>query len=741
MGVADDGAGNVWASGGSRNRVWQFRSLAPVPAAVGTRHVGIFPGSPNRGIKVVGYPGNMVLGHGKSSAGKLFVVGNLSIPETAFGGKCPNGAPDLDPHAVPPVFPICSVINVIDVTKPDADSPSTSFIPVGRDAYGIAISKDGSKLYVSNWADDTNPRRANGAGTVSVVDVTTGAEIQVVPVGHHPTGLTISPDGTRVAVTNSADDSVSVLSLSSDNSGLVGSVFTTSVKTVSTAPRGATPLAVAFDPTGSHLYVALAGENAVEVLTGSGTPIQETLKGITVPHTYIPTGWYPSALATSPDPAGGTATSRLYVTNLKGIGAGPGPNGQAEPLSGSRTQGTVSAIDVDPGQFATWTQTVVDNNNWRALFANTAAHTCAGDHNGPLCQATDPNFRSQLHAIFIVKENKTFDQYFGDVKALVPDADADPTWLLYGMPVTTNQHLLARQYSLSDEFWADSEQSTTGHKWTSAGYATEHDEITWNTEYDQGLRGDRSDGQYDGQFTGPKNQDIANQEDAIDRPATRLVDSTEAAGISTRVYSDDVNPGSLVLTRGDRIPQEAWGIEQSNNHHGRDLDFPDNDRASIFLHGVTVSHEWSADKPGTLTTFGSTIELSDSDKAKFTLDGWTAAYNSCFRNGGTDAACQKAMPQYLYVALPVDHTLGFNPLSPTPASMVADNDYAVGRIVESLSKSPFWKDTVVFITEDDTQASGDHVDSHRTFLLTTGGLVGGGTLLVMKNAVGDSTAV
>jgi hypothetical protein len=90
--------------------------------------------------------------------------------------------------------------------------------------------------------------------------------------------------------------------------------------------------------------------------------------------------------------------------------------------------------------------------------------------------------------------------------------------------------------------------------------------------------------------------------------------------------------------------------------------------------------------------------------------------------GATDAECQASMPNFLYVALPVDHTLGFNPNNPAPASMVADNDYAVGQIVDALSRSPFWKNTLVVITEDDTQASGDHVDGHRTFALTAGGL-------------------
>lgn len=745
MGVAADHASpmNVWASGGNRNKVWHYVSPA-APVAVNTSGLPLVPGSPNRGISVVGYPGNSVL----SPDGKtLFVVGNLSIPESvitgfdAGAGTCPHGAPAA------PGTPICSVVNVIDVSDPSTSTPSVHLVPVGRDAYGIAVSPDGKALYVSNWADETNPARTTGSpstatGTVSVVDVGRGREVQHVAVGHHPTGLALSPDGSTVVVANSADDTVSVLPVLSDHS--LGSPTSVSTTTVPAAPRGATPLSVAFSPAGDLLYIGLAGENAALVLTGThqtspvGTSVTQVIgKGanaITVPNTYVPTGWYPSALATGPQPGSSNASdSRLYVTNLKGMGSGPGLNGQAEPLMGTRTEGTLSAIDV-PGepvareaQLNVWTATVVANNNWDALFRSQTTNVCQAHPKGPLCQAaTDPAFRSHVHVIEVVKENKTFDQYFGDLKSLVPDADADPTWLLYGTPVTTNQHLLAAKYKIDDHFWADSEQSTTGHKWMSAGYVTEHDEMTWNTEYDQGLRGDRSDGQYapsSNPANGPKNQDIADQEGAIDRPATRLADATEAAGISTRVYSDDVNPGSLVLTNADRIPESFWGIGASNNNHGRDLDFPDTDRADVFLHGRYTSHDWSVDhSPLPPPGFGSTFSLSSQDQAKFSLDGWEAAYRACISGGGNDDSCQSAMPQFLYMALPIDHTLGFNPLSPTPASMVANNDLAVGRLVDALSKSDFWKDTLLLIAEDDTQASGDHVDAHRTFLLASGGL-------------------
>jgi hypothetical protein len=163
--------------------------------------------------------------------------------------------------------------------------------------------------------------------------------------------------------------------------------------------------------------------------------------------------------------------------------------------------------------------------------------------------------------------------------------------------------------------------------------------------------------------------------------------------------------------------------------HGRDLDFPDTDRARIYLNGKTISHAWSvcavpctSQPEPPPDSYGKELSLGEADKQKFTFDAWLKAYDDCIKEGKSDAVCQRAMPNFLYMALPIDHTLGFNPETPTPQSMVADNDEAVGMIIDALSKSPFWKTSLVMITEDDTQAAGDHVDAHRTFLLTAGGL-------------------
>ncbi|HMC68393.1 MAG TPA: hypothetical protein VKJ07_04495, partial [Mycobacteriales bacterium] len=175
-----------------------------------------------------------------------------------------------------------------------------------------------------------------------------------------------------------------------------------------------------------------------------------------------------------------------------------------------------------------------------------------------------------------------------------------------------------------------------------------------------------------------------------------------------------------------QVPLNFWGLGP-NAISGKDMTFPDVDRAQMFLHGTTISHAWNWLKgPQPPPTFLKRISFTPADKQKYTLDAWTAAYRSCRASGNDDAACQRVMPNSAYLTMPVNHTYivndGFNPLDPTPQAEVADNDYGVAQFIAGLSRSPFWKNTLVLLTQDDTQFTGDHVDIHRSFLLAAGGL-------------------
>jgi DNA-binding beta-propeller fold protein YncE len=747
QGVTADSAGDVWVSGGSADRVWQFKAVGP--ALVDSRQAGAVPDTPNNGIPVTGYPGNMLL-----EGSKLFVAGNVSVP-TAVAAKASGGTP------CPTSSPICSVVNVVDVSDPAATSPAVHAIPVGRDAYGLAYRPVTSTLYVTNWADQTNPARGNGNGTVSVVHMNadgTGSEVQVVPVGLEPTGIALSPDGQTLLVTNAGSDTISVLKVDAAN-GTVSVAQTLPVlgSLATSVPLGASPVAAAFSSDGSQAFVALSGIDAVEVFSvgPSGlAAMPQTLHDIafdgqrvhslTVGGTFVPTGWYPDALAYGKAPAGG---ERLVVANLRGEGAGPGYYGQTEPLVGSSTEGSLSVIDL-PGsakgpQWRSWTQQVIEGDQlaplWDANIADPASNPClpaplpdgstvlsgviCGVHQGSI----DPK---SLHIVIIEAENKTFDSYFGDTGPVLKNANADPQWTEYGDAVTTNQHNLAETYSVDDNFWNEgAEASTLGHSWLSGAYTTLDRELTWGPDYSQNLRGQRSNGQYAAgsplSLSGPTSQLVNAQESVMLNPRQLLIDQAYEAGLSVRLFGTDTRPGSPAVAAGNQVPQALWG--EAGSDVSTDLAWPDVDRAAIFLHGSTVSHAWDLlEGPTPPKWYGKTIQLSPADKQKFTLDAWDAAYQSCARAGNTDATCQQTMPNLVYMQLPENHTFDisnvFNPQDPTPQSMVADNDYAIGEIVQGLSHSPFWSHTLVMITEDDNQFTGDHVDIHRTFLLTAGGI-------------------
>ncbi len=725
QGVAFDGNRRVWVSGGSFDAVFPYRleGGAAVPSG--------------GGIAVPGYPGNMLAG----PDGTLYVLGNISMPASGGAGTCPGSD-------------ICSVVSII---SPPSTARSPVRVPVGRDAYGLALNPHAGVLYVTNWADSTNPARAGGTGTVSVVDVAdpaTAREVQVIPVGHDPTGIALSPDGRELVVTNSADDSLSVIEL--DGHGRARSTRTVSLRVSRGAPLGTTPLAVAFGARGSRLFVDLAGLNAVEVLTGSGRPIPQhvTVGGsaMTVAHTWIPTGWYPDALAVAPNPTG--TGSRLYVTNLKGVGSGPGTYQQLSPVVGTMTEGSLSVVDLPASlsapPFAAWTGQTVANDHLAPVFdrnlPDPATDPClpaplpggAGVTSQLLCAASHHQIDPRtLHVVIINNENKDFDDYFGDIGSVLPGANADPAFTRYGAAVTTNQHALAETFALDDNFFSDGESSVLGHSWLTAGYTTEYNELTWGPEYDLGLRGDRSAGEYSGnaylaaQGVAPQTDPrVAAEEKAMVEPRQRIFDvladpATNPLRLSERIYSDDLNPASAATP--DQVPLALWGLGP-DAIGGSDITFPDVDRAEMFLHGKTTSHAWDLLKfrTGPPATFGKTISFNPADQAKFTLDGWTGAYDRCRAAGGSDATCQRAMPNLSYLVFPENHTyvidFAYNPLDPSRPAMVADNDYAIGLVTQGLSRSPFWKNTLVLLTEDDPQNSGDHVDIHRTFVLASGGL-------------------
>ncbi|MDP9181842.1 MAG: alkaline phosphatase family protein [Actinomycetota bacterium] len=311
--------------------------------------------------------------------------------------------------------------------------------------------------------------------------------------------------------------------------------------------------------------------------------------------------------------------------------------------------------------------------------------------------------------VFVVTENKSFDQYFGDLPTGDNGYRGDPTFLLYGEPVTPNHHKMATPYSLGDNFFSDAEVSVTGHSWTSGAIATDHNERTWPADYDEGIRGNHGNGDpLKGSLPGAQGDAISTGEDELDDPEGGYVfEAFKRAGATPP--SD--RPGRLSMAiYGESTARESGNMNayKAPGWKDGDLAYSDTCRVLSFRDGV------APDGPSPAFGVGSPpagLAANDCDGRKlasaFSLKHWIDVYKKTGRD---------IMPSFLYISLPVNHTLATTVGNPTPQSMVADNDYALGLLVESLSRSPFWSSTAVLQTEDDTQVAGDHVSALRDYL-------------------------
>ncbi|MFL6205118.1 MAG: bifunctional YncE family protein/alkaline phosphatase family protein [Acidimicrobiales bacterium] len=701
VGLAATPDGRVYASGGNADRVFRLRLAGPTlvhedltEAAMVPNHNAVngitdragLPELPaGNGITVPGYPGASVL-----DGDLLYVAGTLSEPSGSGADACPSGQP------------VCGRVSVIDTTTDTV----IRRIPVGLDAYALALDADHHRLYVANWADEAG--RGDGKGTVSIVDISapvTAHEIGYVAAGHHPSALALRSDPDRLFVANTNDDTISVFDLDASAGLVLAGVE--SVAPQSGVPVGAHPDAFALSPDGSTLFVALAGLNAVEVRDGvtgarmGGMP------------TYIPTGWYPSALLVTGTPG----DYRLWVTNAKGAGAARG-TGTGVNLSiggdGNQLAGTVSVIDLPaPDQEAAWTEQVVENDGLDEFKVDPCRPPAGIEPSEVLCPPRGKHSPIK-HVVYIVTENKTFDQYFGDLDPAT--YDADPTYLLYGETVTPNHHAMADRYGLSDRFFSDAQVSVTGHSWTSGAIATDHNEKTFQADYDQGIRGNHGNGDPLRPGVGGETEakEINEAEDELDDPEGGYIfEAFKRAGavpplvappahkrppLSMAIYGE-----STALESGDMGAYKAPGWKDG------DIQYFDTCRAHQFIDGVAPD--------GPIVPGSAPDQFKDCEgrtlPPQFTLAHWTDVFNS-------SGAHPDVMPSFIYMSLPVNHTLGTNLGSPTPASMVADNDYAIGLITEALSHSPFWESTVIVQTEDDTQAAGDHISPLRDYLQVSG---------------------
>jgi hypothetical protein len=489
---------------------------------------------------------------------------------------------------------------------------------LSTERYPYAVAADAKNVYVSCW------------GSNSVIKFVGSGEALTrrarIVVGRHPSSMLLHRS--RLYTTSAQSDSISV-------------VDTTRSKQIATlhdrAPagpsEGCTPNALEVSADGKRLFVAEADANAVAIFDLASMKLIGR----------VPTEWYPTALLRVGDD--------LVVANGKGAGSAPNPT-RAQPdkrgpqFSRDYTLGQIEgsvmtfAANAPPEQLAAWSKRVTAANGWNVA-------------------RTKPKYPPFKHVIYVIKENRTYDQMFGDLK----EGDGDPSLLYFDASVTPNHRALAERFGLYDRFFVNAEVSAQGHDWSTAAYSGDYVEKTMPSEYSGRGR------TYD--YEGFNREQIVDDEDDVNAPSTGyLWDAALRKGIWLRDYGEYVVRGEEVGRGNKRVPTKRAIAANAN------LDFePFN------------------------------LDVKDQVRA----DVWLREFDRYVKKG--------KMPALEIVRLPNDHTIGGGPGKLSPRAMVADNDLALGRMVEAVTQSLFWRDTVFFVLEDDAQNGPDHVDSHRSVLM------------------------
>ncbi len=538
--------------------------------------------------------------------------------------------------------------------------------------FACALAEDGSYAYVSNWGgrvpregelsaptglDETadrvviDRRGVLASGTVTRVNLITMKVEKILEAGLHPTAMALDSSANRLYVANTNEDTVSVIDTRSD-----GVTATWKLRPFARDVYGLAPTALLLSPRAEAdraealpaeaadrktLYVACGGINAVLVLDASdGRQLG-----------MIPTAWYPTVLASSPD------GKYLSVSTLLGVGSG---SQEKEPKGRyvHAYRGTVHVIPVpDEAQLGNYSLAVAENNRMSASVPPPAPRTA------PAAIPSRPGEPSLIeHVVYIIKENRTYDQLFGDLE----QGNGDPSLVLYGEGVADNHRKLAREFVLLDNFYASGGNSGDGHQWVTQANETSY--ALW-----------------------PAYQGRSYPYDGTDPIAY------SKAGF---IWDAAVEKGKTVAVYGEFAPRQRVPVAERQRLFER------------WKQGEKFSNIWKArsDIPGLqqvlvpdFPTYSTSIpDVIRADIFLEDLAEWT-------RLG--------QMPALTILQLPSDHTFGTQPAVSTPKAMVADNDLALGKVVEGLTRSPFWKKMAIFVVEDDAQNGVDHVDGHRTVAL------------------------
>ncbi|MGE3171725.1 MAG: alkaline phosphatase family protein [Planctomycetota bacterium] len=514
-------------------------------------------------------------------------------------------------------------------------------------------------------------RHIASEGSVSVVDLGTFAVRAETRTGLHAGALAVSPDGRFVVCANAGSDTISVLD--ARDGTLVDTIW---ARSTPSDLLTASPNALCFDADGERLFVANGTMNAVGVIE-----FEPDERGDSRLCGTVPVGWYPAALAFD------ATRERLACANLKGLGPGrPRALDGEEPESGTgapefnshQYHGSVSLFAA-PDDDALPALTAQVERNLRRDAITRALLPPRPDVAPRVIPERIGEPSRIRHVVYVIKENRTYDQVLGDIA----DGDGDPDLCIFGERVTPNQHALARQFVLLDNTYCAGILSADGHQWSTAAFGSDELEKSfagWPRAYPDGM--------------GPDEVDALSYS-----PAGFLWDHAIARGVSLRNYGEFCTP--TVRWRDPRRGGEpdwtaCWRAWRGT---GDDDERDDGDDAVVFGCAASIP---SLEPHSPTGYVGWNMSVPDQYRADFVI-----AELAEFERRGE-------FPQLVLICLPNDHTSGTKEGCPTPAATVADNDLAFGRIVEALSRSRFWPEMAIFGIEDDPQAGWDHVSGYRT---------------------------
>jgi DNA-binding beta-propeller fold protein YncE len=563
--------------------------------------------------------------------------------------------------------------------------------------YTTVMTKDGKRGFVSLW----------NASSIAELDLVSGRVVRIIPLrrpaaalagGSHPTALLLNQDSSRLYVALTNRDEIAVLNT---DSGKVVSYFST--KLLEQKYGGSDPEYLSLSPDERTLFSADAISDSVAVfdvadVAAGKRGASEDTQAIG----FIPTEWYPTVvMATGKD---------LLIASAKGRGSGPNPNAIGKkndgrtnyPYGPAMTHGSLARIPLAEvsANLTVFTKQVVETN---ALRGN-------GDH------VPFAGGESKIHhVIYIIKENRTYDQVFGDIAG----ANGDASLTMYGEEITPNQHRLARQFGILDNFYDSGDVSGDGHVWSTSASISDYIAKTWPIGYRS------SEHTYDSEGTLLNGVSVEDEvPDAGEPTGGYLWKNFASHGVSYRHYGEYIVSRWCNEKKGMAKPQngppksEGGACPRTVINKGEPLE-----KNVGEPRGGPSPYPWAI--PVLATNVASEAELRGHFDPLF--PDFEVAYpdqlradeflNEFHQFVEAREAGKETMPQFILLRLPDDHTAGLSKNKPRPAASVADNDLAIGRVVDAVSHSAYWDDTAFLILEDDAQDGPDHVDSHRSLCL------------------------